>query len=114
MTLRTNLPHLETKAAYEELIKNNTSVMIACGRMGPMCLPVYAAMEKLRDEYSNIKFYDMDFDSEVGMETIRSLPQTQSFTGLPFVVYFKNGEPASASTSIQTVDQVRTHLNKIK
>ena len=59
--------------------------MICCGRMGPMCIPVYEVMEDLEDEYSHVKFADMEFDHpEAGI--IRNLPECRTFMSLPFVV----------------------------
>ena len=50
--LNTNLKHLETEEESKEVLGNNENVMICCGRMGPMCIPVYGIMEQLEDEYS--------------------------------------------------------------
>ena len=110
MNLQTNLPHVSTAADLEEVINNNENVMVCCGRMGPMCIPVYEIMDELQGEYSNVKFYDMAFDShEAGI--IRNLPECQGFAGLPFTVYYKNGKVAKATTSIQNMDQITEILN---
>jgi len=110
MTLQTNLSHVNTASELEEIINNNENVMVCCGRMGPMCVPVYGIMEELQGEYSHVKFYDMAFDSpEAGI--IRNLPECQGFAGLPFTVYYKNGKVAKATTSIQGMDQVTEILN---
>ena len=114
MTLDTNLKHIETAAALEELISSSENVMVCCGRMGPMCLPVYEAMEELQDSgnYSNVVFRDMLFDSpEAGI--IRNLPECASFRGLPFTMYYKNGKVAKATSSIQSKDQVTSILDEI-
>jgi len=114
MTLDTNLKHVETVAAVTELINSSENVMVCCGRMGPMCLPVYEAMEELEnsDDYSNVVFRDMLFDSpEAGV--IRDLPECASFRGLPFTVYYKNGKVVKATTSIQSKDQVTSILDEI-
>ena len=103
--LSTNLKHLETEEEVKEIIKNNENVMICCGRMGPMCIPVYRIMEELEDKYSHIIFRDQDFDVR-GAGFIRSLPECRSFMGLPFTVYFKNGKVAEATSSIQDREQV--------
>ncbi len=110
--LETNLKHLETKDEVEELLKNNEKVMICCGRMGPMCIPVYGIMEKLESQYSQIQFRDMDFDIPVA-SFIKDLPECASFTGLPFTVYFKNGSIVKATTSIQNEKQIVDILEKI-
>ena len=41
MTLDTNLKHLTTERELKELIASKENVMVCCGRMGPMCIPVY-------------------------------------------------------------------------
>ena len=110
-TLFTNLDHLETASQFKEVIENNENVMICCGRMGPMCMPVYAEMESLKGEFSNVKFYDMLFDSPEA-HVIRNLPECSSFMGLPFTLYFKNGKVAKATSSIQSKDQITTILKE--
>jgi len=114
MTLDTNLKHFETGADLEALINSTENVMVCCGRMGPMCMPVYGAMEELKNsgEYDNVEFRDMLFDSPEA-SIIRDLPECSSFRGLPFVVYYKNGKVAKATTSIQSKDQVTSILKEI-
>ena len=103
--LETNLKHLEAKQEAEEVLKNNEKVMICCGRMGPMCIPVYGIMEKLESKYPKIQFRDMDFDISVA-SFIKNLPECSLFMGLPFTVYFKNGRVVKATTSIQNEKQI--------
>jgi len=114
MTLDTNLKHIETGAALEELINSKENVMVCCGRMGPMCVPVYGAMEELENsgDYANVQFADMLFDIPEA-SIIRDLPECASFRGLPFTVYYKNGKVAKATTSIQSKDQVTSILSEI-
>lgn len=109
--LITNLEHVETAAQHQEVIENNENVMICCGRMGPMCIPVYGAMEELKAEYPNIKFMDMAFDSPEA-HVIRNAPECAGFMGLPFVMYYKNGKVAHATTSIQMKDQIKPILDE--
>jgi len=114
MTLDTNLKHVETGTALTELINSKENVMVCCGRMGPMCMPVYAAMEELQNsgEYDNVQFADMLFDIPEA-SIIRDLPECSSFRGLPFVVYYKNGKVVKATTSIQSKDQVTSILKEV-
>ena len=107
MTLQTNLEHLVTAADFQKVIENNENVMICCGRMGPMCVPVYAIMEDLEKsgKYNNIKFVDMLFDNP-DAHVVRNLPECRGFMGLPFTVYYKNGKLVKATSSIQNLDQV--------
>jgi len=56
--LDTNLKHLETEQEVKEVLKNNENVMVCCGRMGPMCIPVYRIMEELESKYLHVAFRD--------------------------------------------------------
>ena len=111
MQLQTNLKHLITADDHKKFIEENENVMVCCGRMGPMCIPVYAVMEDLENEYSHVKFADMMFDSPES-HVIRNAPETSGFMGLPFVMYYKNGKVAKAVSSIQSEDQVRAALDE--
>lgn len=108
--LYTNLNHVESAAQLEKVISENENVMVCCGRMGPMCIPVYGIMEELEPVYSHVKFFDMDFDNPEAM-AIRNTPLTRGFMGLPFTVYYKNGKMVKATSSIQSMQQVKTILN---
>ena len=106
--LRTNLEHLETHDAMNNALKKDENVMICCGRMGPMCLPVYAIMDDLKRHYPHVRFFDQDFEG-IAATYIRNLPECTSFMGLPFTVYFKNGKVVKATGGIQSREQV-THI----
>lgn len=110
--LMTNLKHIETKKEFEEIVNNNENVMICCGRMGPMCIPVYGAMERIRDDYKHVLFADMEFDIR-DADVIKNLPGCTSFTGLPFTVYFKNGKVTKATSSIQRKENITKILDEI-
>jgi len=100
-----------SKDDHTKLLSENENVMICCGRMGPMCIPVYETMEELEGEYKNIKFADMLFDHP-DASIIRNLPETTGFAGLPFVVYYKNGKPVKATSSIQNREQITQILDE--
>ncbi|MBN1822099.1 MAG: thioredoxin [Prolixibacteraceae bacterium] len=108
--LQTNLQEIETAAELEKLIHENENVMVCCGRMGPMCIPVYDAMEELEEERENIKFYTMAFDNPEA-HVIRNAPECRGFMGLPFTMYYKNGKVAHATTSIQSMDMITEVLD---
>ncbi|MCD4812315.1 thioredoxin family protein [bacterium] len=110
--LNTKLEHLESIEVFEDLLKNNKNVMICCGRMGPMCIPVYRLMEKLEKQYTHIKMADMDFDISAA-DCIKNLPECNNFMGLPFTVYFENGKVVKATTSIQNEQQITGILNEV-
>ena len=109
--LYTNLKHLESIANHYKAISENDNVMVICGRMGPMCIPVYGIAEELEAEYEHVKFYDMEFDNPIS-DVIRILPEVRGFMGIPFTIYYKNGRVVKATSSIQTKDQVKSILDK--
>ena len=108
--LRTNLKHLETETEVREVLANHENVVVCCGRMGPMCVPVYRILEELERDYAHVAFYDQDFDIPAA-GFIRDLPECSSFMGLPFTVYFKKERVAAATTSIQRQDEIEETLN---
>jgi len=108
--LETNLKHILSAVEHQKFIEENENVMICCGRMGPMCVPVYGIMEALEPIYGKIKFCDMEFDNpEAGV--IRNAPECRGFMGLPFTVYYKNGKLVKATSSIQNQEQIRAILD---
>ncbi len=111
MILQTNLNHIADSKEHEEALKENENVMICCGRMGPMCIPVYKSMIELESSYPQVAFRDMAFDSPEA-HVIRNLPECSSFMGLPFTVYFKNGKVAAATTSVQSKEQIQEILDR--
>ncbi len=110
MTLPTNLKHVATAAELNQLLNDHENVMVCCGRMGPMCLPVYDVMEDLQDEYTQVEFRDMLFDNPEA-RMIRELPECRGFMGLPFTVYYKNGKVVKATSSIQNREQITAILD---
>ncbi len=110
--LQTNLEHIETEEQLKELIENNEKVAVCCGRMGPMCTPVFAIMQKLKSKYPHVQSRDMDFDIPAA-SFIRDLPECAHFIGLPFTVYFKNGRVVKATSSIQSEKQITDILDEV-
>jgi thioredoxin 1 len=110
--LYTNLKHIENAAHHNKVISENENVMVCCGRMGPMCIPVYGVMEELEDDYQNVKFFDMEFDNPES-HVIRNLPEVRGFMGIPFVIYYKNGKVVKATSSIQNKAQITGILNSV-
>lgn len=109
--LYTNLKHIETATDHAQIISENENVMVICGRMGPMCIPVYLIAEGLEDKYNHVKFYDMEFDNPES-HVIRNLPEVKGFMGIPFTIYYKKGKVVKATSSIQTKEQIKTILDK--
>lgn len=111
MTLPTNLKHVTSAADLEKVIHENPNVMVCCGRMGPMCIPVYKAMKELEADYPHVDFRDMAFDMP-DAKVIRELPEARGFMGLPFTVYYRDGKVVTATSSIQSKEQIREILDR--
>ena len=111
MALKTNLEDVEAKGALKALLGKNQNVMICCGRMGPMCIPVYGIMEGLRERYAHVAFRAMDYDGPIS-DAISGLPECASFMGLPMTIYYQKGEVVAATASIQTAEQVTAILDE--
>jgi len=109
--LHTNLTHILSEQEHAKLLQENENVMVCCGRMGPMCIPVYSVMQEIEPEYKNVKFADMEFDIP-DAHVIRDLKECESFRGIPFVIYYKNGKVVKATSSIQSKQQVTSILDE--
>lgn len=110
--LNTNLKHTDSDEAFQSLLSENENVMLCCGRMGPMCIPVYDVMEKLQSKYPHVAFRDMAFDGPAS-ENIRRLSEVRGFNSLPLVVYFKNGRVVKATGGLQDKKQVQSMLDQL-
>ncbi|MDB4583258.1 thioredoxin family protein [Draconibacterium sp.] len=109
--LQTGLQEIDTATELEKVINENENVMVCCGRMGPMCMPVYDLMEELEEERTNVKFATMAFDNP-DAAIIRNAPECHGFMGLPFTMYYKNGKVTHATSSIQNMQQVTGILDE--
>jgi len=110
-TLLTNLKHLTSSEELKKTINENENVVVVCGRMGPMCVPVYDACEQLKNDYPNVEFCDMLFDIPAASE-ISNLPECRGFMGLPFTIYYKNGKVVKATSSIQQMEEVKENIDQ--
>jgi len=110
--LQTNLKHILTADGLRKFIEENENVMICCGRMGPMCIPVYTSMKSLEGTYIHVQFADMEFDSQEAF-VIRNAPECSRFMGLPFTVYYKNGKLIKATSGIQDKEQITSILDSL-
>ena len=110
--LKTKLPTLNGKEALTEIIEKNEKVVVCCGRMGPMCLPVYDILDLFQEKYPDTQFRNMDFDTP-DAAAIKGLPECRSFSGLPFTIYYRNGKVVKATTSIQTAKQIKDIMSEV-
>ncbi|MHA1610546.1 MAG: thioredoxin [Promethearchaeota archaeon] len=111
-TLDTPLHHIESKSELKDMIKENEKVVVVCGRMGPMCVPVYGIMEQLEPVHTDVKFNDFLFDNPEAA-IIRNLPEARRFRGLPFTVYYRNGKVVKATSSIQQPNGVKQIISEV-
>ena len=111
MILHTNLKHIENGEHYGRVLAENKNVMICCGRMGPMCIPVYQSMIEMESSYPDVAFMDFAFDHPEAA-ILRNLPECQGFMGLPFTVYYRDGKVVTATSGLQSRDQIREILNR--
>jgi thioredoxin 1 len=109
--LYTNLKHIEIAAELAQIINEHENVVVICGRMGPMCVPVYRIAEELEKEYPQVKFFDMEFDNPES-QIIRTLPEVRGFMGIPLTIYHKNGQVVKATTGIQSKEQITAILDQ--
>ena len=110
--LYTDLPTIQSEDELNKLIEQNEKVAVCCGRMGPMCIPVYDIFEVYQEKYPDIVFRNMDFDTPDAM-AIKSLPECRRFYGLPFTVYYRNGKVVKATSSIQNAKQVKDIIDEV-
>lgn len=109
--LYTNLKHIEKASEHAQIISEHEHVVVVCGRMGPECVPVYRVVEELEREYHHVKFFDMEFDNPESA-VIRTLSEVQGFTGIPFTIYYKNGQVVRVTTGIQSKEQITAILDQ--
>jgi thioredoxin 1 len=110
--LQTNLEHVESEEQLKKLIENDEKVAVCCGRMGPMCIPVYDIFEIFQEKYPDIQFRDMDFDIPAAA-AIKNLPECRGFWGLPYTIYYRNSKVVKATSSIQSAKEVKSIINDI-
>ena len=109
--LYTNLNHIESATDLWQVIHDHENAMIVCGRMGPLCIPVYRIAEELASRYTSVKFFDMEFDNPE-LDDIHRLTEIRDWKEVPIVLYFKNGNVMKATSGIQTSEQIISILDQ--
>ena len=99
--LYTSLNHIENKAGFTRAMQNNDNVVVVCGRMDQLSIPVYRNAAKLMKKYHHIRFYDVEFDNPES-EFIQKLPGIDSLVSLPITIYIKSGEVVKATSGLQS------------
>jgi thioredoxin 1 len=109
--LYTNLEHIETANDFLKVVSENENAVVICGRMGPLCVPVYRAVEELANEFAHIKFYDMEYDNPE-FYFFHALPEVQGLEEIPFTVLYRNGKPIKSVAGMFSKAQFKEILNK--
>jgi len=109
--LYTNLKHIESALEHQQIVTENENVVVVCGRMGLMCIPVYRIAEELESTYDQVRFYDMEFDNPES-QVIRNLAEVNRSMNIPFTVYYKNGKVVKATSGIQSKEQIISVLDE--
>ena len=109
--LYTNLEHIETAGDFIKIISENENVVVICGRMGPLCVPVYRLVEELDDEFGQVKFYDMEYDNPE-FYFFHTLPEVQFLDEIPFTIFYRNGEAVKSVAGLQSRAQLKEILTK--
>ncbi len=109
--LYTNLNHLETAADQTRVISENRNVMIVCGRMDPASVAVYRIAEKLQKKYTQVKFFDMEFDNPES-DLLKSLLKCISIREIPVTGFFKEGKLTNVFIGLLKPEQLNFLLNK--
>ena len=112
MHLDTTLEHIKSKEEHKDLLASHEKAVVVCGRMGPMCVPVYGIMDALKEKNPDIAFRDMMFDIR-DSDVIRNLPEARQFRGLPFTIYYRNGKVVKATSSIQSAKDVKAIIKEV-
>lgn len=104
---------IKTIAEFDNYLKENYTGIICAGRWGPMCIPVYGAMEQIEKDglLKDVQFSVVDFDSEPARKII-NLEECKNFRGLPFTVYYLKGKVVHTTASIQTRSQIEENIKK--
>jgi thioredoxin 1 len=109
--LYTNLNHIETAAQYHEALQNYTNVMVICGRMGEYSIPVYRVAEALQKEYSQVEFFDMEYNNPE-LKFVQNLFDDYPGANIPFLLYYINGEMVYHGWGIKTKDELESIINQ--
>ena len=103
--LYTNLKHIESKEQLRQVIAENENLVIICGRMGAMSIPVYRIITELEGRFPQVKFFDMEYDNPES-ESICQLSAEGGLRGIPIIVYYKAGQLAQITAGMQSKDQL--------
>jgi thioredoxin 1 len=109
--LYTDLNHIENAEEYARILNEHENVIVICGRMGPICIPVYRLAVELEEEYGHVKFFDMEYDNPESY-FFHALPEVSDLMEIPFTLYYKNGQVVKATSGIQSKAQMKAILDQ--
>lgn len=109
--LYTNLNHIERESEFKAILAENENVVLICGRMGPVCIPVYRAAEELEAAYLHVKFFDLEYDNPESF-FFHTRPEVQDLAEHPFTIFYKNGRAVNAISGVQPKSLIKVLLDK--
>ena len=109
--LYTNLKHIIDTEEFSKIIGENENVVVICGRMGPLCIPVYRVAEELEAKYHHVKFYDMEYDNPESY-FFHSLPEVHNLDEIPFTIFYRNGEAVNSVAGLKSKNQITEIIEK--
>lgn len=109
--LYTNLHHIESAPQLQKVLSENDNVMIICGRMGSLSIPVYRIASALEPEYPQVKFFDMEYDNPESAG-ICQLASERGVQGMPVIVYYKNGALAYITAGMTSGVEIKKLLDQ--
>jgi thioredoxin 1 len=109
--LYTNLKHIESREAFTRILSETENLLIVCGRMDSLCIPVYRIAEELEPHYSEVQFYDLESDNPESA-VLFSFPGITDLAAIPLTLYFKNGNLVKWTSGLQTKAQVKAFLDQ--
>lgn len=107
--LYTNLEHIETADEFIKVISENENAVVICGRMGPLCVPVYRVVEELGNEFAHVKFYDMEYDNPE-FYFFHALPEVHGLEEIPFTIFYRNGNATRSVAGMLSKVQLKEML----
>jgi thioredoxin 1 len=110
--LYTNLKHIEKETDFRKAIHEHENVIVICGRMDPVCIPVFRIAEELENEYSQVRFFDLESDNPES-QMICGMPEVMGFTRLPVTFYYRNGQNVKVTSDIQSKEQLINFLEQV-
>lgn len=100
---------IQSKAEYEELLKNNKSVFVDfyADWCGP-CKMVGPIVEKLSEKNTDVAFAKVNVDNQP------EIAQMYGIMSIPTLIGFKDGQPVTKTVGFTPEDSLQSMINQTK